>query len=71
MTLIRLKDAFENRALPEQIRQTRHMQGVEKVNFEVKFVSNMETVEWDAFDERDVRDVERFVVVDIAPVADS
>jgi len=56
MGFVRLETSRQNSSLKEKVGESRHIERIEKVDFEKVPVSNCITVEWYTFDQGDMCD---------------
>jgi hypothetical protein len=65
----RLNWAFHYSSLEKQVRQSSDIDGIQKVNLEKEPEAHVVAIEWDTFDQGDMRNKGRLLVVCIPPIA--
>lgn len=71
VAFVRLKDTIQNSSLVEEIGKPSHMHRIEHVHLKEEFISNTITIKWNAFDQRDVPNIDSLPVVGVSAVSGS
>ena len=70
MAFVWLENLLHNRALPQKVCQTGHVEWIQHVDFEKIPIADIIAVEGDTLDESDVSNEDNFFLVHIAAIAD-